>query len=156
MNTSIRGRNGIMSNSEWVYQISVVVAAVVFAAFVLSVLPFFLYQRSKVAKHAGQLLLRVARPRVRRATLVFFTVWWIAVAVQWAALWLAWSPRVTTDYARIAAAVIHTLVASAALIAYWFGATNAYFEVREEGIIHYGTGFWPWERLKHYAWKDWR
>ena len=111
----------------------------------------FPYIRSLLARavhQAGQLLLRVLRPRVRRWCLSLFALWCVVVVVKWASLLTD-----TVRAAELAGAVGNTILPLLALLYDWMGLGNMYLEVRENGIV-LRAEFWPWEKVRSYTWLD--
>lgn len=111
----------------------------------------FLYIRSlrvRAVNQAGQMLLRVLRPRVRRWCVYWFALSCVVLVPQWALLLTG-----TVRAVELARTVVYTMLPLLALLLNSMSLGDMYIEVRENGIV-LRAEFWPWEKVRSYAWLD--
>jgi len=111
--------------------------------------PYIRALRTRAVKQAGQLLLRVLRPRVRRWCVCLFALWCVVLVMKWAFLLTG-----TVLAVELACAVGATIVPLLALLFHSMGlGPMMYIEVRENGIV-LRAEFWPWEKVRSHTWLD--
>lgn len=117
---------------------------VVFFTFVL---PYLQSRRTRAVKQAGQLLLRVPRPRARRLWCGSDSFFLCILVAMWATLLSG-----TIELHELAVtAVPYTILAGVYGWFHWSDINGVYVEARKSGIVC-GAWFCPWESIRGFRW----